>query len=111
MTALKCCCDLPAVTPSGLCWGCGHPREVVTSNLDLADKVRAVYNRCFLGRHELNVNDAAVLMEAVRFLHPHDETPAPHAGYGCGPKTPWDCLCGEPSCAYCGAQKTSEEPG
>lgn len=21
---------------------------------------------------------------------------------GCGPQTPWDCLCGEPSCPYCG---------
>lgn len=25
----------------------------------------------------------------------------------CGPGVPWDCLCGEPSCAYCGVRKTS----
>lgn len=24
----------------------------------------------------------------------------------CGPSTPWDCLCGEPSCAYCGSAQS-----
>lgn len=28
----------------------------------------------------------------------------------CGPGTPWDRLCGEPSCAYCGAARIPKEP-
>lgn len=48
---------------------------------------------------------ARVVVYSLRTYSP-EKAAAPPEALSCGPGTPWDRLCGEPSCAYCGAQKT-----